>query len=42
VDEKILKEHWDLYFSDDDEFKKDFEKSIISKFKEGETFVMYC
>lgn len=39
--EKILIEHWDLYFSKDKESKENFRKNILDKFVEGQTFVIY-
>jgi len=36
-----LNEHWDKYFSSDNEDRNNFKRNIINKFIEGETFVIY-
>lgn len=42
TDTKTLYEHWEKYFSYDEEHKQNFKTNIIDKFIEGETFVEYC
>ena len=38
----MLMEHWEKYFSEDDEVRAQFRLNIIDKFIEGETYVQYC
>ncbi len=42
TDKKTLLEHWEKYFSDDEERKADFKRNIVDKFVEGVNFVCYC
>lgn len=42
TDKATVIEHWNKYFSETAELKKHFQENILNKFKEGETYLIYC
>lgn len=42
TDKATVIEHWQKYFSETAELKWHFEENIVNKFKEGETYLIYC